>query len=70
VWESAESPYANGFRSLEKKREGFLEATGYFSNMIKDAVACCRKKNKIPQSKALDGLRVIKYLDSVRPWIG
>ncbi|MDR0403114.1 MAG: Gfo/Idh/MocA family oxidoreductase [Treponema sp.] len=70
VWESVESPYAAGFRSLEKKREGFLEATGYFSNMIKDAAACCRKKNKIPQSKALDGLRVIKYLNSVRPWIG
>jgi predicted dehydrogenase len=70
VWESVESPYAKGFRSLEKKREGFPDATGYFSNMIKDAVACCRKKNKIPESKALDGLRVIKYLDSVRPWIG
>ncbi|MDR2144304.1 MAG: Gfo/Idh/MocA family oxidoreductase [Treponema sp.] len=70
VWESVESPYAKGFRSLEKKREGFLEATGYFSNMIKDAVACCCKKNKIPQSKVLDGLRVIRYLDSVRPWIG
>jgi predicted dehydrogenase len=70
VWESVESPYAKGFRSLEKKREGFPDATGYFSNMIKDAAACCRKKNKIPESKALDGLQVIKYLDSVRPWIG
>jgi predicted dehydrogenase len=70
VWESVESPYADGFRSLEKKREGFSGATGYFSNMIKDAAACCIKKNKIPQSKALDGLQVIKYLDSVRPWIG
>jgi predicted dehydrogenase len=70
VWESVESPYAKSFRSLEKRREGFPDATGYFSNMIKDAVACCRKKNKIPQSKALDGLQVIKYLDSVRPWIG
>jgi predicted dehydrogenase len=70
VWESVESPYAKGFRSLEKKREGFPLATGYFSNMIKDAAACCLEKNKIPLSKALDGLRVIKYLDSVRPWIG
>jgi predicted dehydrogenase len=70
VWESVESPYADGFRSLEKKREGFSEATGYFSNMIKDAAACCVKKNKIPLSKALDGLQVIRYLNSVRPWIG
>jgi predicted dehydrogenase len=70
VWESVESPYARGFRSLEKKRDGFSGATGYFSNMIKDAAACCRKKNKIPKSKALDGLQVIKYLNSVRPWIG
>jgi predicted dehydrogenase len=69
VWESAESPYADGFRSLEKTREGFSEATGYFSNMIKDAAACCREKNKIPLSKALDGLRVIKYLNSVSPWL-
>ncbi|MDR1507107.1 MAG: Gfo/Idh/MocA family oxidoreductase [Treponema sp.] len=70
VWESVESPYAKMFRSLEKKREGFPGPTGYFSNMIKDAASCCLKKNKIPLSKALDGLNVIKYLDSVKPWIG
>jgi predicted dehydrogenase len=70
VWESAESPYAEGFRSLKKTVEVFSGPTGYFSNMMKDAAACSIEKNKIPLSGALDGLRVIRYLESVRPWKG
>jgi predicted dehydrogenase len=68
VWESAESPYAEGFRSLKKTVETFSGPTGYFSNMMKDAAACAREKNNVPLSGASDGLRVIQYLDSVRPW--
>jgi predicted dehydrogenase len=70
VWESEESPYAESFRSLKKTEEGFSGPTGYFSSMIEDAAACIRKKNKIPVSNSLDGLQVIEYLNSVKPWIG
>jgi predicted dehydrogenase len=68
VWKSVESPYALGFRSLEKSREGFSGATGYFSGMVEDAAACVRDRKRIPVSCAADGLRVIEYLHSVKPW--
>jgi predicted dehydrogenase len=70
VWESAESPYAEGFRSLARTAEGFSEPTGYFSTMVEDAVSCARDINAVPVSGALDGLRVIAYLNSVRAWRG
>jgi hypothetical protein len=65
VWESAESPYAEGFRSLQKTPQTFTGPTGYFANMLKDAVACARDPARRPRSSAADGLRVIEYLHSV-----
>jgi predicted dehydrogenase len=70
VWESAESPYAEGFRSLSITGETFSGPTGYFSGMMNDAAACARERGKIPVSTADDGLRVIRYLNSIRPWKG
>jgi predicted dehydrogenase len=68
VWESAPSPYAEKFRSLRKTDEVFTGPTGYFANMLQDAVACFREPGRIPISSAHDGLRVIEYLNSVRHW--
>jgi predicted dehydrogenase len=68
VWESHRSPYAEGFRSLQKKQDTFAGPTGYFSQMIQDAAACVRDPEHEPRSSAVDGLRVIRYLNSVRPW--
>jgi predicted dehydrogenase len=68
VWESAPSPYAEKFRSLMKTNEVFTGSTGYFANMLKDAVSCFREPGRIPISSAHDGLRVIEYLNSVSPW--
>ncbi|MDR0448673.1 MAG: Gfo/Idh/MocA family oxidoreductase [Treponema sp.] len=72
LWESRESPYAEGFRSLERCSEGFSGPTGYFSNMTADALSCAQdrlaNKLKEPLSSAVDGLRVIQYLQSVRSW--
>jgi predicted dehydrogenase len=68
VWESTESPYAGGFRSLKKTAAAFEGPTGYFANMIADAAACVRDPARRPRSSAADGLRVIEYLHSVRPW--
>jgi predicted dehydrogenase len=68
VWESASSPYAEQFRSLKNTGEVFTGPTGYFANMVKDAVACARETGRIPRSSAADGLRVIEYLNSVKTW--
>jgi predicted dehydrogenase len=68
VWESAESPYAEGFRSLKKTADTFEGPTGYFANMMADALACYRDPALLPRSGAADGLRVIEYLNSVKRW--
>jgi predicted dehydrogenase len=67
VWESRPSPYAEKFRSLQKTGETFRGPTGYFANMIRDAAACYRDPRRQPRSSALEGLRVVEYLNSVRP---
>ena len=68
VLESAPSPYAEKFRSLKNTGEQFSGATGYFANMLKDAVCCVRDPQRPPVSSATDGLRVIEYLNSVKKW--
>jgi predicted dehydrogenase len=68
IWESIPSPYAEKFRSLKNTGEGFTGATGYFANMLKDAVNCVKDPNRTPVSGAIDGLRVIEYLNSVKAW--
>jgi predicted dehydrogenase len=67
VWESAPSPYAEQFRSLKRTDEVFTGPTGYFANMVQDAVNCVRE-GILPRSSAADGLRVIEYLHSVKAW--
>jgi predicted dehydrogenase len=68
VWESVESPYAEGFRSLARTLERFEGNTGYFANMVADAVACVQNPGHRPRSGAEDGLAVIEYLSAVRRW--
>jgi len=68
VLESVPSPYAEKFRSLKNTGEEFCGPTGYFANMVQDAVLCARDPLRSPCSGAVDGLRVIEYLNSVRRW--
>jgi predicted dehydrogenase len=68
IWESVPSPYAEKFRSLKKTDENFCGPTGYFANMLKDAVCRVRDPHKKPASGAADGLKVIEYLNSVKAW--
>jgi predicted dehydrogenase len=68
VCESVPSPYAEKFRSLKNTGEVFTGPTGYFANMLADAVLCVRDRVRKPVSGALDGLRVIEYLNSVKRW--
>jgi len=66
VWESAPSSYAENFRSLKHTGEVFSGPTGYFANMLKDAVACVNDPTRTPVSGAVDGLKVIEYLNSIK----
>jgi len=68
VWESAPSPYAEQFRSLKRTDEVFTGPTGYFANMVQDAVACAQEAGRTPRSSAADGLQVIEYLNSIKAW--
>ena len=68
VWESGESPYAEKFRSLKCTNAAFEGPTGYFANMIADAVSCIREPGRQPVSSAANGLAVIEYLHSVKAW--
>jgi len=68
VLESVPSPYAEKFRSLKNTGEVFSGQTGYFANMLKDAVTCVKDPRHAPVSKAVDGLRVIEYLNGVKKW--
>ncbi|MDR2922007.1 MAG: Gfo/Idh/MocA family oxidoreductase [Treponema sp.] len=68
VWESVPSPYAEKFRSLKLTGETFSGPTGYFANMVKDAAACVREPGRPPLSSAVDGLRVIEYLNAIKAW--
>jgi len=68
VWESIPSPYAENFRSLKNTGENFCGQTGYFSNMLKDAIRCVKEPGCLPVSGATDGLKVIEYLNSVSKW--
>ena len=68
VYASAPSPYADKFRSLKNTGEVFSGPTGYFANMIKDAVNCVKDPKFVPVSSAADGLKVIEFLNSVKIW--
>jgi len=68
VYESVLCPYAEKFRSLQKTNEEFKGQTGYFANMLKDAVLCVKDPEHIPVSGAIDGLKVIEYLQSIKAW--
>ena len=64
-WASAESPYYEGFISLEKLTPAPFTKTGYFSNMAADAVKAARDPYYEPLSTALDGYRTVKFLSSL-----
>jgi predicted dehydrogenase len=63
---SAESPYYEGYRSLRQDTKPEIQKTGYFYNMIDDAVRCVREPKRMPLSSAEDALEVMKFIRSVR----
>jgi predicted dehydrogenase len=62
---SAPCPYAEGFRSLGVREDGWDAPTGYFAGMFADAVSCARDPERRPVSAAADALAVVEYLAAV-----
>lgn len=64
VERSAESPHYEGYRSLIPGDSVPIGPTGYFANMVTDAVACFREPGREPVSSAVDGYEVMKFIFS------
>jgi predicted dehydrogenase len=65
-----ESPYYERMRSLLKLRARRPAKTGYFSNMLKDAVLCARDPKREPRSSARDGYLALRFIDAVKTATG
>jgi predicted dehydrogenase len=65
-WVSRESPYYAGLRSLRKTGARRPAVTGYFRNMIADAVACVHEPGRQPLSSAVDGYEAVRFIEEVR----
>lgn len=66
VEKSACSPYYEDYRSLVPEPSAPIGPTGYFANMVADAVACFREPGREPVSSAVDGYEVAKFIFSRR----
>lgn len=67
VERSAKSPHYEGYRSLVPESSAPIGPTGYFANMVADAVACFREPGREPVSSAADGYEVMKFIFSRGP---
>ncbi len=65
-YSSGKSPYYEEMNSLLKADVARPKITGYFTNMLADAVQCVRDKSRIPLSSAEDGYTVLSFIDSVK----
>jgi predicted dehydrogenase len=63
---SARSPFYEGMRSLVRTGPRRPRKTGYFRNMLADAVHCCKNAPRNPRSNALDGYSVLRFIDEVK----
>ncbi|MBA7686599.1 Inositol 2-dehydrogenase/D-chiro-inositol 3-dehydrogenase [subsurface metagenome] len=65
-YDSGKSPYYEKMNSLIKNAARRPRITGYFTNMLKDAVLCARNPARIPLSSAQDGYTALSFIDSVK----
>ncbi len=65
LWESEESPYYTGFKSLSKKQDGWEGRTGYFAGMMEHAVDLAENPERQSESTLEDGLAVLKIIAAI-----
>ncbi len=63
---SGRSPFYEKMRSLSRTGGHRPRVTGYFRNMLKDAVRCVRDRKLTPLSSAEEGLSVLRFIDAVK----
>ncbi|HEB31254.1 MAG TPA: Gfo/Idh/MocA family oxidoreductase [Spirochaetes bacterium] len=59
---SDKSPYYENINSLRKTNISGFNSTGYFSNMLIDAVKCFKNRARVPVSSAIDGYEAISFI--------
>jgi len=65
-YSSGKSPFYEGFRSLARGHARRPRITGYFRNMLSDAVRCVRDPDAIPVSSARDGYTAVHAIDTIK----
>lgn len=65
VWESDESPYYTGFKSLIKREDGWKGETGYFAGMMNHAVHLLETPELQSESALKDGIAVLKTIAAI-----
>jgi len=65
VWESEESSYYSGFRSLVRKKREWKGATEYFSGMMSHVVSLWMNPSKASKSSLEDGYTALKTIDRI-----
>ena len=65
VWESEESPYYSGFRSLVRKKSKWNCATEYFSGMMNHVVFLSLNPGQKSESSLEDGYIALKTIDKI-----
>jgi predicted dehydrogenase len=59
---SGDSPYYENINSLRKTESPVFNRTGYFSNMLADAVECFKNRESVPVSSAIDGYKAVSFI--------
>lgn len=65
VWESQDSPYYQGFRSLVRIEEGPLPRTEYFAGVYREAADCLQTPTRLPLSSGWDGWEALCMIRSI-----
>ncbi len=65
-YESRESTYYEKMRSLYPAEREVMEKTGYFTNMLKDAVRVIKTPGTLPLSSYQDGLASLRMIEQIR----
>ena len=64
-WESAPSPWYEGFHSLRRQRAAPPRRTGYVRGMLADAVGVLRSPGRRPVSSGEDGLAAVEAIERI-----
>ena len=65
IWQSVDSPFYTGFKSLEKIQDGWRGVTGYFTGMMDHAVELFDHPQQTSRSSLSDGTAVLRNIKEI-----